>query len=166
MNSWSNSMFCPLAFSFTSVTVFQDLLPLYMGSQNLFSRSPDLFLRSCRKMTSRYAYSGWWHHENMHSPKLYTGKVHLTFYFIYTFFERIFFIQQGCSWAIATVKMTIKTLQKIYISNKWCSFELSIHQRILEKKCIMVSKKNVKQQKKKSTLIIRNVSWAQGANRW
>jgi len=33
------------------------------------------------------------------------------------------------------------TLQKIYISNKCCSFELSIHQRILGGNCITVSTK-------------------------
>jgi len=71
------------------------------------------------------------------------------------FFKHInTFILQGC---IKLIKSAVKTcimLQTISISNKCCSFELSIHQRIL-KKWITVSAKLLS-----STTVfnIRNVS--------
>ncbi len=48
-------------------------------------------------------------------------------------------------------------LQNISISNKCCSFELSVHQRILKNK---ISNKNMKPQLFSALIIIRNVCWA------
>jgi len=43
-------------------------------------------------------------------------------------------------------------LQKNYISNKCCYFELSIHQKVLEKKYITVSTKKLHTKKKQTVL--------------
>ena len=44
------------------------------------------------------------------------------------------FIQQGCIKSIKSDSKDIYNVTKDYISNKCCSFELSIHQRILKRK--------------------------------
>ncbi len=65
--------------------------------------------------------------------------------------------------ALNLSKVTVNTfimLQKISILNKCCSFELAIHQRILEKKCIMVSTKILRSTTVSTLIITRNVSWA------
>ena len=46
------------------------------------------------------------------------------------------FIQQGCIKSIKSDSKDIYNVTKDYISNKCCSFELSIHQRILKKKIL------------------------------
>ncbi len=54
---------------------------------------------------------------------------------IYFLKKLIILFSNGC---ITLIKVTVKTfimLQKIYILNKCCSFELSIHQRILIQLC-------------------------------
>jgi len=62
------------------------------------------------------------------------------------------FIQQGCIKLIKSdSEVTCALVQKIYISNKCCSFKLSIHQRIKHKN-IMHDQLFFK------ILIIRNVS--------
>ncbi len=57
------------------------------------------------------------------------------------FLEMNILIQQGCIKLTQRDSKTVITLQKISISNKCCSFELSIHQRILKKIYITVSTK-------------------------
>ncbi len=59
----------------------------------------------------------------------------------------------------AQIPSTFKLLQRISILNKCCSFEPSIHQRIIKEKCFMVSTKI-----HNCTTVFntdkRNVSWA------
>ncbi len=53
---------------------------------------------------------------------------------IHLFWKKLIlrFSKNALNWSKVTVKTFM--LQKISISNKWCSFELSIHQRILKNK--------------------------------
>ncbi len=60
------------------------------------------------------------------------------------------FSKHAFNWSKVTVK-TFIMLQKIFILNKCCSFELSIHQRIL-KKMYHCFHKNIKQHKEDVTL--------------
>ncbi len=67
------------------------------------------------------------------------------------------FIHQGC---IKLIKNYIYNVIMIYISNKSCSFELSIHLWILKNKIYHNFHKNIVQHDCSTLIIIRNVSSA------
>ncbi len=69
----------------------------------------------------------------------------------------LLFSIDALNWSKVTVK-TFTMLQKILIENKFCSFELSIHQRILTKCFHVISSKAAKLFS--TTKIIGTVSWA------
>ena len=54
----------------------------------------------------------------------------------FVFERKLVLIQQGCIKSIKNDSKDIYNVTKDYISNKCCSFELSIHQRILKKKIL------------------------------
>ncbi len=90
---------------------------------------------------------------------------HFAFFFLWQlgnfslkpFWKSILLISiNALNWSKVTIKMFIM-LQLIFISNKCCSFELSIHQRILKKKNLS---QVPAQLVSKLMKIIRNASWA------
>ncbi len=72
---------------------------------------------------------------------------------------QLLFSKDALNWSKVTVKIFI-ILQKISISNKCCSFELSIHLWILKNKMYQFPQKYSAAQLFSTLIIIRNVSWA------
>ncbi len=88
--------------------------------------------------------------------------VFLNIMFIWLLFKRLefsktLFIKVALNWSKVTVK-SFKMLQNISISNKWCSFELSIHQ-IMKNTMYQFPQKYSAAQLFSTLIAIKNISW-------
>ncbi len=89
--------------------------------------------------------------------KAFAGSARFLSFFLKTIV--LLFIKDALNCSKVTV-MTFIMLQKISISNKCCSLERSIHQRILKNKMYQFPQKYCAAQLFSTLIIIRNVSWA------
>ncbi len=71
--------------------------------------------------------------------------------------SKTLFIKVALNWSKVTVK-SFKMLQNISISNKWCSFELSIHQ-IMKNTMYQFPQKYSAAQLFSTLIAIKNISW-------